>query len=284
MKHNRRPHLRRKTRMPSSRVFLLSVCSALWILLGCGGGTRGTGGVTFDGKVVVGTSGPVAGAQVTVLNTGDSDITDAEGNFLIQTDEVTTLQVSVRAGEREGTTTIGDIPEGKSRVTATLVVDETGSVQSKDVSIREDDDDSDREDSRDSSDGRGENDSSGSGASVDSPGDNHGDNSGPGSGEGGGSSNDDLGSGHSGDGGSSGGPGSDDSDDHGGSGSSGPGSDDSSGSGEDEPGHSGESPDSGGSGGSGSGHGDGSNDDLDGGSDDDASSESGSGSGSGTHA
>lgn len=63
---------------------------------GCGGGSAGTGlGTPVEGRVLL-KGQPVAGATVTVLETGDSDITDTDGTFSITlTESLTTATLKI---------------------------------------------------------------------------------------------------------------------------------------------------------------------------------------------
>lgn len=134
---------------------LQKILVALMLLLccACGGGTRGTGGVTFDGKVLTTSSAPVVDAVVTILNTGDSDVTDAQGNFSIPTAEVDHLDVEVETQSNRGTTSISDIPAGSKSVNATLIVDQSGKVEPTNVVVSKE-----PESSRPSSDERSDDD------------------------------------------------------------------------------------------------------------------------------
>lgn len=57
-------------------------------LPGCGGGTRGTGDLTIEGKILKSTGAPVNGVSVTFTKTGDVANTDNNGNFLLRTKSV----------------------------------------------------------------------------------------------------------------------------------------------------------------------------------------------------
>lgn len=61
---------------------VLAIC--LFVLTGCAGGSKGTGGQGFGGIVVTKQSTPVSGVIVTLLQTGISDITDVDGKFFLE--------------------------------------------------------------------------------------------------------------------------------------------------------------------------------------------------------
>jgi len=104
-------------------LFFIS-CSVL--LAACGGGTSGTGGTgstQFAGRVL--SDGlPVEDALVTVLESGDTGLTDSQGDFevstLLQSDSATLL---VESGQVQAQTTIPDIASDVARVELTLSLD-----------------------------------------------------------------------------------------------------------------------------------------------------------------
>ena len=110
------------------------------LLLGsCGGNTSGTGGITFEGKVLRTNNQPISMAVVVVLNTGDTATTDAQGSFLIQTNASGELQIEVETSSGRGQTSIKNIPNNSGHVTATLVVDDNANLTSRDITISSDD-------------------------------------------------------------------------------------------------------------------------------------------------
>ena len=62
--------------------FLSVMTAALW---GCGGGSKGTGGSGFEGRVLTKDSNPAVGVMVTLLETGAFGVTDEQGQFMFDT-------------------------------------------------------------------------------------------------------------------------------------------------------------------------------------------------------
>lgn len=111
----------------------------LGTIAGCGGGTTGTGGTgssQFAGRIVYSTGEPVANATVVLQETGDTATSDAEGNFVIESDLTTpTATLLIETTEIQTQTTITDIPAGPQEVTVQLSVDK--STQEVNVSAKE---------------------------------------------------------------------------------------------------------------------------------------------------
>lgn len=88
----------------SMRPLFALILVSLLLLVGCGGGSAGTGtGASIEGRVLE-SGQPVAGATVTVLETGDSVLTDADGFFSIPTPadaEKLTLEITTGSGSRQ---------------------------------------------------------------------------------------------------------------------------------------------------------------------------------------
>lgn len=121
---------------------------ALTIIGGCGGGTRGTGGTEFTGKVLTTTGNPVEGATVSIPATGDSDLTDASGSFFFEASVAGDVDFQVQALGVSAAVTVSGIPAGASKVTVQFKVNSTaGTVDLDDVGIENDDDDSSGSDS-----------------------------------------------------------------------------------------------------------------------------------------
>lgn len=71
----------------SIKFVICCLMASLVMTSACGGGTSGSGGRSFQGTVLRASVGtPLQGLKVTVLETGDSDITDEKGFFSIDTD------------------------------------------------------------------------------------------------------------------------------------------------------------------------------------------------------
>lgn len=76
--------------MKKSRVkdsYLAILLSVLCFLIGCGGGTvgTGTGERSIEGRILLVSGAPLPDAEVIILQTGESSTTDASGAFMIET-------------------------------------------------------------------------------------------------------------------------------------------------------------------------------------------------------
>jgi hypothetical protein len=82
----------------------------LGVLTACGGGSAGTGTgdeYRIQGEVVTTTGVPIEGATVTVVDTGDTDVTDAKGAFAIDFEtDLPAVTLMVETVETSATTTI----------------------------------------------------------------------------------------------------------------------------------------------------------------------------------
>lgn len=127
-------------------VIRLLVAAVLLCLsgFGCGGGSVGTGVSTerrsFEGRTIDTASHPVAGAVVTLVDTGESAITGSDGRFFLASDfEGPVAQLKVRSGSIEKTFTIPNIKSQSSGVQLNFVLDQTSldvSVSSLEVSVQ----------------------------------------------------------------------------------------------------------------------------------------------------
>lgn len=107
--------------------YLLLIVLFQALFVGCGGGTTGTSDIESTGIVgkLVNVSGDAVGdAVITVLQTGDSALTSASGDFEIEAalsgGEVT---LAVELGTVSATVSLGAIPEGTKRVDVRLQLD-----------------------------------------------------------------------------------------------------------------------------------------------------------------
>jgi hypothetical protein len=113
------------------------------LLLGCGGGTTGSGdsATQISGQVKNAAGNPIAGAQIQVIESGESTRTDQDGHFNLQVisgiNEVT-LAVSTEnsSGNISGNVLIADLPMQQAQIEVQITVDSTnGSVKIDSVSI-----------------------------------------------------------------------------------------------------------------------------------------------------
>lgn len=119
---------------------LLGLFAALQVI-GCGGGTTGTGGSSSDefvGRILNVDGNPVSGATITVAETGDSAQSAADGTFSIETDLVAdkaTLLVDL--GPVETRVVVDEIPSEASVIEVVLEVEPEGdSVKLADKKVR----------------------------------------------------------------------------------------------------------------------------------------------------
>lgn len=104
---------------------ILVLVSAVAGVLGCGGGSKGTGGQTFDGRVLAVNTQPIPGVLITVNQSGDSAVSDSTGSFEIYTEPVSgPVSLALSTENFEGSVSLGDVPVGTARVTVTIELDE----------------------------------------------------------------------------------------------------------------------------------------------------------------
>ncbi|MBX7138472.1 MAG: hypothetical protein K1X83_10860 [Oligoflexia bacterium] len=135
------------------------------VVIGCGGGSKGTGAVDFVGRAVTLSGTGVSGAQITITSTGDSGTTDADGNFNISSAvEAGDVELLVDTDNFSATTVIPNVPGTAKVVRVTLEVDEENEeVSNRDVQVEE------HERSESGSESDGNKSDSGSKESKDSP-------------------------------------------------------------------------------------------------------------------
>jgi len=130
-----------------------SICVLLLaaILGGCGGSTQGTGGVTVEGRLLEISGAPVNGALVTVVTSGDSATTDANGAFVVGA-EGEQIELLFESGNTSAATAVQVTPNTR-KVVATFKLDRArGRVETEDLEIEEDDDGRDDDPIEDDSD------------------------------------------------------------------------------------------------------------------------------------
>lgn len=135
----------------------IGAIAALFVLVvGCGGGTGGTGLQDYQGKILTKSLAPVAGAEVTIVQTGDSAVTDERGEFLIRTElDGGDVGLLIEGSDFSSQVVLPDIPAQATIVVVTLELDEvTKTVSTKDIVVEDDRDDrNDGDDSNSSDDG-----------------------------------------------------------------------------------------------------------------------------------
>ena len=100
----------------------------LCFLLGCGGGTSGTGPDPTESSAVTGvivdTDGAlVEGIDVQVIKTGAHDVSRPDGNFILPEDSVATGEIiRLTQGSRTIEITIDKIPESARNVDIRIVI------------------------------------------------------------------------------------------------------------------------------------------------------------------
>ena len=117
----------------SSRAYLrqaacILLASLFIFFLGCDGGTEGTSPirrVEVSGRLTSAVSrGQIPGAQVTVLQTGDSGVTDAQGNFAISAGiSGDSLTLSVDSGEISASVDVDDFNSSTTALFVELELD-----------------------------------------------------------------------------------------------------------------------------------------------------------------
>ena len=126
---------------------VLALCALVGVL-GCGGGSKGTGGQTFDGRVLAVNTQPIPGVVVTVNQSGESAVSDSTGSFEIYTEPVSgAVSLALSTDNFEGSVSLGDVPVGTARVTVTIELDEeAGEARAEGIEIEKEEVDEDDED------------------------------------------------------------------------------------------------------------------------------------------
>jgi len=106
---------------------------------GCAGGSKGTGVVDYVGKVFSPNGEALPGITITVVETGSSDVTDAQGQFSINSEAVFgDVELLIDTARFSKTTVIGSVPSTAKVVTVTIEVDEENeNVSTKDFGVEE---------------------------------------------------------------------------------------------------------------------------------------------------
>jgi hypothetical protein len=110
-------------RTVSGRIRAGALGAALFLsIASCGGSTTGTGGVTVDGRVLDNAGVGDANVLVTVLETGDSDHTVADGSFHIVTEAASSYVLLFEKPGISARATIANLPADTDEVSATFTV------------------------------------------------------------------------------------------------------------------------------------------------------------------
>ena len=120
-----------KSRLAISYTATVLAVAAL-LGLGCGGSTRGTGGVTIEGRILSASQQAVPNVLVTLLQTGEQDISTANGDFVIVSQVTGDIDLLFEKDALTAQASISSLPQGAS-VMATFELDES----SNSVSIEE---------------------------------------------------------------------------------------------------------------------------------------------------
>jgi hypothetical protein len=126
--------------LSSGRLYIaaLSVI-VLFLLTACSGGTVGTSStrpVKISGKLVNESGEAVSHVDVTVLETGDSDRTDEEGRFEIQSEAVDDdASLILESSDLSSSVVVGPLQED-SEVKLDLVISESGQVKVSSLVVR----------------------------------------------------------------------------------------------------------------------------------------------------
>ncbi len=105
--------------------FLMQVLVVILLALlsGCGGGSAGTGGRTLTGTVETAQAQPLPGVTVTLAETGDSAVTDANGSFVIVADEIPpNANLVMHAPNLDITVPVVAGPDGGSAVRVSVTI------------------------------------------------------------------------------------------------------------------------------------------------------------------
>lgn len=98
-------------------------CLLLGHVLGCAGGSRGSGGQEFGGSVFDAGGKGISGVEVILASTGDSVVTDDQGHFNFEVDPQSgPVQFLLQSPTFSGSVTTNAIPSGATVVTLQFTV------------------------------------------------------------------------------------------------------------------------------------------------------------------
>lgn len=115
---------RSTSRLHLYTLFSLVIMIVIGTFPGCGGQTRGTGGVSLDGRVADVSGLPLAGITVTVRETSQTAVTDAQGQFTLFADtEVESVTLDFRDAQGLDTSGIIDLSNAATILSLDVRVD-----------------------------------------------------------------------------------------------------------------------------------------------------------------
>lgn len=106
-------------------LLLAVVLLCAFLLPGCGGGSKGTGGDQLTGRVVNVQQDPIVGVSVTELSSGENAVTGPDGGFSIRTDlPAGTVAIGVDTGSVSSTVSITGVTESTIELRVIIQLDE----------------------------------------------------------------------------------------------------------------------------------------------------------------
>lgn len=115
-------------------IYGVVLCASILSVSGCaGGGSEGTGVESeyrsVEGRIVTTEGSPLALAEVTILETGESSLSDASGDFTIQTSSTSdSFDLEIRKDDQSVRTTISSLSSDSQSVRVTIEFDPTVAV------------------------------------------------------------------------------------------------------------------------------------------------------------
>lgn len=101
---------------------LVEVWLLLCVVVGCGGGTTGTGG-RINGALLDAEGFPLVGAEVTLVGTAELVSTDANGNFdFSAVDAEGPIEIEIQSGDQTGRVTLDESPGAENDLDVTLML------------------------------------------------------------------------------------------------------------------------------------------------------------------
>lgn len=106
----------------------LIIALLLLVGIGCGGGTRGSGGQLYEGFIGDESLKALPGLSVTIVQSGDSATSDEEGRFTIQTTSLAgKLSLLVEGSNISTTIETAEVPADATRIKLTITIPSSGS-------------------------------------------------------------------------------------------------------------------------------------------------------------